>query len=92
MSETALLVCQGQQYDVDFETRDNVSMDEYIHMIRLKTAVLLGCALRMGALVGQASGDIADSLYDLGLISALLFNCKTTYWMLLETQKLLVKK
>ena len=44
LSETALLVCQGQQYDVDFETRDNVSMDEYIHMIRLKTAILLGCA------------------------------------------------
>ena len=50
LSETALLVCEGQQYDVDFETRDNVSMDEYIHMIRLKTAVLLGCALRMGAI------------------------------------------
>ena len=55
LSETALLVCEGQQYDVDFETRDNVSMDEYILMIRLKTAVLLGCALRMGALVGKAS-------------------------------------
>jgi geranylgeranyl diphosphate synthase type II len=67
LSETALLVCQGQQYDVDFETRDNVSMDEYIHMIRLKTAVLLGCALRMGALVGQASVDIADRLYDFGV-------------------------
>ena len=73
LSETALLVCQGQQYDVDFETRDNVSMDEYIHMIRLKTAVLLGCALRMGALVGQASGDIADSLYDFGVNLGIAF-------------------
>ena len=73
LSETALLVCQGQQYDVDFETRDNVSMDEYIHMIRLKTAVLLGCALRMGTLVGQASGDIADSLYDFGVNLGIAF-------------------
>ena len=73
LSETALLVCQGQQYDVDFETRDNVSMDEYIHMIRLKTAVLLGCALRMGALAGQASGDIADSLYDFGVNLGIAF-------------------
>ena len=73
LSETALLVCQGQQYDVDFETRDNVSMDEYIHMIRLKTAVLLGCALRMGSLVGQASGDIADSLYNFGVNLGIAF-------------------
>ena len=73
LSETALLVCQGQQYDVDFETRDNVSMDEYIHMIRLKTAVLLGCALRMGALVGQASEDIADSLYNFGVNLGIAF-------------------
>ena len=73
LSETALLVCQGQQYDVDFETRDNVSMDEYIHMIRLKTAILLGCALRMGALAGQASEDIADSLYDFGVNLGIAF-------------------
>ena len=73
LSETALLVCEGQQYDVDFETRDNVSMDEYIHMIRLKTAILLGCALRMGALAGQASEDIADSLYDFGVNLGIAF-------------------
>ncbi len=73
LSETALLVCEGQQYDVDFETRDNVSMDEYIHMIRLKTAVLLGCALRMGALVGQAPADVADRLYDFGVNLGIAF-------------------
>ena len=73
LSETALLVCEGQQYDVDFETRDNVSMDEYIHMIRLKTAVLLGCALRMGAIVGQASIDIADCLYEFGVNLGIAF-------------------
>lgn len=73
LSETALLVCEGQQYDVDFETRDNVSMEEYIHMIRLKTAVLLGCALRMGALVGQAPADVADRLYDFGVNLGIAF-------------------
>ena len=73
LSETALLVCEGQQYDIDFETRNNVSMDEYIHMIRLKTAVLLGCALRMGALVGQASGDTADCLYEFGVNLGIAF-------------------
>lgn len=73
LSDTALLVCEGQQYDVDFEIRDNVSMDEYIHMIRLKTAVLLGCALRMGALVGQASRDIADCLYEFGVNLGIAF-------------------
>ena len=73
LSETAILVCEGQQYDVDFETRNNVSMDEYIHMIRLKTAVLLGCALRMGVLVGQASGDIAECLYEFGVNLGIAF-------------------
>ena len=73
LSKTAILVCEGQQYDVDFENRDNVSMDEYIHMIRLKTAVLLGCALRMGALVGQASSNTADSLYEFGVNIGIAF-------------------
>ena len=76
LSETALLVCEGQQQDVDFETRDNVSMDEYIHMIRLKTAVLLGCALRMGALAGQASADIGNCLYDFGVNLGIAFQLK----------------
>ena len=73
LSETALLVCEGQQHDIDFEIRNNVSMDEYIHMIRLKTAVLLGCALRMGALVGQASEETADCLYEFGVNLGIAF-------------------
>ena len=73
LSKTAILVCEGQQYDVDFENRDNVSMDEYIQMVRLKTAVLLGCALRMGALVGQASSNTADSLYEFGVNLGIAF-------------------
>ena len=72
-SETALLVCEGQQYDVDFESRNDVSLDAYIEMIRLKTAVLLGCALRMGALVGHATPAAADCLYEFGVNLGIAF-------------------
>jgi geranylgeranyl diphosphate synthase, type II len=51
-SVTAGEVCEGQQYDMDFEIRSNVSAEEYLEMIRLKTAVLLGCALKCGAIIG----------------------------------------
>jgi geranylgeranyl diphosphate synthase type II len=73
LSETALLVCEGQQYDVDFETRNDVSLEAYIQMIQLKTAVLLGCALRMGALVGNASTVAADCLYEFGVNLGIAF-------------------
>ncbi len=53
----ALDVCEGQQLDMDFEDRTDVSVDEYLEMIRLKTAALLGCALRMGAIIGGAGED-----------------------------------
>ena len=49
LSKTAIEVCEGQQYDIDFETRPNTSEEEYIEMIRLKTAVLVGCALKNGS-------------------------------------------
>ena len=55
-------ICQGQQYDMEFETRDNVTIDEYIEMIRLKTSVLLGRALQIGAYIGQDKqfGNLSD--------------------------------
>src|SRR5690606_16657644 len=56
-SKTALEVCEGQQYDIDFETRDTVSIPEYLKMIEYKTAVLLGAAMKMGAIVANASED-----------------------------------
>jgi geranylgeranyl diphosphate synthase type II len=56
-NETALDVCRGQQYDMDFENRDDVTEDDYMEMIRLKTAVLPACCLRAGAIVGGAGGD-----------------------------------
>jgi geranylgeranyl diphosphate synthase type II len=63
---TAVGVCEGQQLDMTFETSDNISIDEYINMIRLKTAVVLGGALKIGALIGNASQKDADLLYRFG--------------------------
>ena len=65
-SETALEIGEGQQYDMDFETRLDVTEDEYIEMIRLKTSVLLACALKIGAILGDASSEDADLLYRFG--------------------------
>ncbi|MEO9532387.1 MAG: polyprenyl synthetase family protein [Crocinitomicaceae bacterium] len=63
---TAIEVCEGQQMDMDFETSDEVSIDNYITMIRLKTAVLLGCSLQLGAIVGNASDKDALDIYNFG--------------------------
>jgi geranylgeranyl diphosphate synthase type II len=65
-NQTAQGVCEGQQLDMEFETRDNVSIDEYIEMIRLKTAVLLGGAMKLGAIVGGANENDAELLYQFG--------------------------
>ncbi len=65
-TETTLQIDEGQQYDIDFETRNDVTVDEYIEMIRLKTSVLLACALKIGAIMGDASDGDADLLYQYG--------------------------
>ena len=65
-SKTAMEVCEGQQFDMDFENRNNVTIEEYIEMIRLKTAVLLGCSLKTGAIIGNAIKKDAKALYDFG--------------------------
>lgn len=75
-SRTALEICQGQQFDMEFENRDNVSEDEYMEMIRLKTAVLLGCALKCGALIGGADSEDAQNLYSFGVNIGLAFQLK----------------
>ncbi|GHE43429.1 polyprenyl synthetase family protein [Sphingobacterium griseoflavum] len=72
-NRTALAVCEGQQYDMDFEIRPDVSEDEYIEMIRLKTSVLLGCALQMGAIIGGAGKDEQELLYDFGVNLGIAF-------------------
>lgn len=65
-NKTAIEVCEGQQIDMNFEVRDEVSIAEYLEMIRLKTAVLLGGALKIGALIGNADVKNADLLYQFG--------------------------
>ncbi|WP_459188801.1 polyprenyl synthetase family protein [Parabacteroides sp. APC149_11_2_Y6] len=70
---TALEICGGQQYDMEFETRSDVTEEEYIEMIRLKTAVLLACALKMGAILAEASRDDAEHLYQFGINIGLAF-------------------
>jgi len=75
-SKTAAEICEGQQYDVDFENRDDVKAEEYLEMIRLKTAVLLGCALKCGAWIGGAGEEDAQELYDFGINIGLAFQLK----------------
>ena len=72
-TQTALEICEGQQYDMDFEMRQNVSEEEYIEMIRLKTAVLLACCLKAGALIGGASEEDAAILYQFGILIGIAF-------------------
>jgi geranylgeranyl diphosphate synthase type II len=72
-TRTALEVCEGQQYDMDFEQRTDVSIDEYLNMIRLKTAVLLAACLKIGALCGDADTANAESLYRFGVSLGLTF-------------------
>ena len=71
--KTALEICEGQQYDMEFERRDDVTEAEYIEMIRLKTAVLLGGALKIGAIIGGASETDADCVYRFGESLGLAF-------------------
>ncbi len=75
-SETATEICCGQQLDMEFEQRTDVSIPEYIEMIRLKTAVLLACALKEGAIAAGASKQDADNLYDFGINVGLGFQLK----------------
>ena len=73
---TAIEVCEGQQHDMDFESRNDVSIDEYIEMIRLKTSVLVACALKLGAILANASKEDAEKLYDFGLNLGIAFQIK----------------
>ncbi|HCQ13501.1 polyprenyl synthetase family protein [Flavobacterium sp.] len=78
-SKTALEVCEGQQYDVDFETRDDVTIPEYLKMIEYKTAVLVAAAMKMGAIVAETSKENADLIYDFGLNLGLAFQLQDDY-------------
>ena len=78
-SKTALEVCEGQQWDVDFETRDDVTITEYLKMIEYKTAVLVAAALKMGAIVAETSEENAELIYDFGLNLGLAFQLQDDY-------------
>ena len=75
-SQTALEICEGQQLDMEFETRHDVTEEEYIEMIRLKTSVLLAASLKIGALLGGASSADANALYDFGMHMGVAFQLK----------------
>ncbi len=77
--ETAIEICEGQQYDMDFETRMDVREEEYIEMIRLKTSVLLACATKMGAILAGAPEEDAENLYKFGEQMGLAFQLQDDY-------------
>ncbi len=77
--ETTLEIGEGQQYDMDFEERTDVTVEEYIEMIRLKTSVLLACSLKMGALLADAPQDDANNLYKFGEQIGLAFQLQDDY-------------
>lgn len=78
-SKTAIEVCEGQQYDVDFETRDDVTIPEYLKMIEYKTAVLVGAALKMGAIIAGASVQCQEAIYAYGRDLGLAFQLQDDY-------------
>lgn len=78
-SKTALEVCEGQQWDVDFEERTDVTLEEYLKMIQYKTAVLVAAAMKMGAIIAETSTENANLIYDFGLNLGLAFQLQDDY-------------
>lgn len=78
-NKTAIEVCEGQQIDMMFETQNDVTVDEYIRMIELKTAVLLGCSLEIGAIIANAPAEEAKMLYEYGRLMGIAFQLQDDY-------------
>ncbi|WP_278034302.1 polyprenyl synthetase family protein [Flavobacterium nitratireducens] len=78
-SKTALEVCEGQQWDVDFESRNDVTIPEYLKMIEYKTAVLVAAAMKMGAIIAETSEENANLIYDFGLNLGIAFQLQDDY-------------
>jgi geranylgeranyl diphosphate synthase type II len=79
LSQTALEVCEGQQYDIDFEQQKQTTIAAYLEMIRLKTAVLVGCALKMGAYIVGKEEEEAQKIYDFGIALGMAFQIQDDY-------------
>src|SRR5210317_1065543 len=77
--KTSLEVCEGQQYDIDFETRSDVTIEEYLNMIALKTSVLVAAAMKMGAIIANASEEDSNLMYQFGLNLGLAFQLQDDY-------------
>lgn len=75
-AQTSVEICEGQQYDLDFETCDHVSIDDYIYMIRFKTAVLLAACLKAGAMISNTPEEAQESIYQFGISIGLAFQLK----------------
>lgn len=78
-SKTAIEVCEGQQYDVDFESRDDVTIPEYLKMIEYKTAVLVAAAMKMGAIIANASQNDTEAIYEFGKNLGIAFQLQDDY-------------
>jgi geranylgeranyl diphosphate synthase type II len=91
-SATAMQVCEGQQYDMDFEDMPFITREDYLSMIGLKTAVLIACAAKMGALIGGAPAEICDALYDFGYQLGMAFQITDDYLDTFGNEKVFGKK
>lgn len=78
-TKTAIQVCEGQQYDIDFETRDDVAIEDYLKMIEYKTAVLVGASLQMGAIVADTSTECKEAVYEFGRLLGIAFQLQDDY-------------
>lgn len=78
-NDTARKVCEGQQYDMDYESSGRVTIHDYMMMIRLKTAVLIGCSLKLGAIIAGAPDDDAQTIYDAGIELGMAFQLQDDF-------------
>ena len=91
-STTAMQVCEGQQFDMDFEDLPFITREDYLSMIGLKTAVLIACAAKMGALIGGASDEVCDALYKFGYQLGIAFQITDDYLDTFGNEKVFGKK